>query len=53
MRNSASEAVIAMTNGVALRESPVYLPITVLGTVASRDILMINIYILRFLNRTR
>lgn len=53
MRNSASEAVITMTNGVPLRASPGYLPITVIGMVASRDVLTINIYILRFLNRTR
>jgi len=53
VRNSASEAVVTMTNGVALRASPDYLPITVIGAVAPRDVLTINIYVLRFLNRTR
>lgn len=52
MRNLASEAVITMTNGMVLRMSPSYLPITVIGTITQPEVLMISICFLRFLNRT-
>lgn len=48
MRNSASEAVITMTNGMVLRTSPSYLPITVIGTVTQLEVLMISICFLTF-----
>lgn len=49
MRYSASEAVIAVTNGMVRRASPSYLHITVIGTVAQLKVLMINICLPRFL----
>lgn len=52
MRNSASAAVITTTNGMVLKMSPSYLPITLIGTVTQPEVLMISICILRFLNRT-